>query len=149
MTQEALKLALEAFEAIPEEIEGWIPDKCTDAVIAIKEALAQEQEPDWKDGLIAQQEETILWQAKRIAELIDTPPQEQKESVADDFFRMIADRNPKPFPLPQCTWVGLTDDEIDELAELHGLYFMVYVPFTEAIEAKLKEKNGYAKEKNT
>jgi len=42
----ALELALEAFLAIPEEIEGWIPDKCTDAVIAIREALAQpEQEP--------------------------------------------------------------------------------------------------------
>ena len=45
MTQEALKLTLEALEAIPEEIEAWIPDKCTDAVIAIKKALAQEQEP--------------------------------------------------------------------------------------------------------
>ena len=39
--REALKLMIEAFEAIPEEIEGWIPDKCTDAVIAAKEALAQ------------------------------------------------------------------------------------------------------------
>jgi hypothetical protein len=38
---EVLKQALEAFEAIPEEIEGWIPDKCTDAVIAIKQAIAE------------------------------------------------------------------------------------------------------------
>ncbi len=38
-------------------------------------------------------------------------------------------------------WVGLTGEEIDELAEWHGLDLMVYVPFTEAIEAKLKEKN--------
>ena len=43
---------------------------------------------------------------------------------------------------PKREWVGLTDDEIDELAELHGLDLMVYVPFTEAIEAKLKEKNN-------
>jgi hypothetical protein len=43
--------------------------------------------------------------------------------------------------LAQRTWVGLTDDEIDELAELHGLDLMVYVPFTDAIEAKLKELN--------
>jgi len=44
---EVLKQALEAFEAIPEEIEGWIPDKCTDAVIAIKQAIAEleSQEP--------------------------------------------------------------------------------------------------------
>jgi acyl-CoA synthetase (AMP-forming)/AMP-acid ligase II len=32
------------------------------------------------------------------------PPQRtEQESVADDFFRMIADRNPKPFPPPQRT----------------------------------------------
>ena len=38
-------------------------------------------------------------------------------------------------------WVGLTDEEIDNLAEFHGLDFMSYSPFTRAIEAKLKEKN--------
>jgi hypothetical protein len=27
--------------------------------------------PDWKDGFMEQQAETILWQAKRIAELLD------------------------------------------------------------------------------
>jgi hypothetical protein len=42
----------------------------------------------------------------------------------------------------QRQWVGLTGEEIDELAEWHGLDLMVYVPFTEAIEAKLKEKNN-------
>ena len=31
----------------------------------------------------------------------------QQETVADDFFRMIADRNPNPFHSPQRTWVGL------------------------------------------
>ena len=43
-------------------------------------------------------------------------------------------------------FVGLTDEEIDDLAEFHGLDFMSYAPFTRAIEAKLKDKNGYAKE---
>jgi len=43
---------------------------------------------------------------------------------------------------PQRPWVGLTGEEIDELAEWHGLDLMMYVPFTEAIEAKLKEKNN-------
>jgi hypothetical protein len=37
---EALKLALEALESIPEEVEGYLPESCTDAVIAIKQALA-------------------------------------------------------------------------------------------------------------
>lgn len=48
--------------------------------------------------------------------------------------------------LAERTWVGLTDEEIDDLAEFHGLDFMSYAPFTRAIEAKLKDKNGYAKE---
>jgi len=39
-------------------------------------------------------------------------------------------------------WVGLTDDEIDDLAEFHGLDFMSYDPFTRAILAKIKEKNS-------
>ncbi len=41
----------------------------------------------------------------------------------------------------QRQWVGLTDEEIDDLAEFHGLDFMSYASFTRAIEAKLKEKN--------
>jgi len=43
---------------------------------------------------------------------------------------------------PQRTWVGLTDEEVDDLAEFHGLDFMSYDPFTRAIEAKLKELNS-------
>jgi hypothetical protein len=39
------------------------------------------------------------------------------------------------------TWVGLTDDEQDEIAAYHGLDCMVYKPAFHAIKAKLKEKN--------
>ncbi len=42
---------------------------------------------------------------------------------------------------PKRTWVGLTDEEIDDLAEFHGLDYMSYAPFTRAIEDKLEEKN--------
>ena len=69
--------------------------------------------------------------------------QPEQESVADDFFRIIADRNPKPFPLPQRTWVGLTDDEIAQAIEsinmLHGDYA---TEVAYAIEAKIKDKNS-------
>ena len=70
--------------------------------------------------------------AKAIADL------ESQEPVADDFFRMIADRNPKPFPLPQRTWVGLTDEEFHDL-QIEN----IDDPWAnfKAIEAKLKEKN--------
>jgi len=46
---------------------------------------------------------------------------------------------------PHQPWVGLTDDDVDyiadEYASLQGAI--------RAIEAKLKQKNGYAEEKNT
>ena len=97
MTQEALKLALEAFEAIPEEIEAWIPDKCTDAVIAIKKALAQtEQEPS--------------------GHFLDFA---YSDSIAYvhvyDQFRKGQQFYKAP---PQRTWVGLTDEQMmDAVAE--------------------------------
>ena len=64
---------------------------------------------------------------------------EQKTS-ADDFFKMIADSNPKPFPPPQRTWIGLTDDEFNELYERY-VPLTCYALLIEKVEAKLKEKN--------
>jgi hypothetical protein len=53
-------------------------------IAALKERLAQpEQEPDWKDEVMQQQEETILWQAKRIAELLDSPPQRTEQEPVE------------------------------------------------------------------
>jgi hypothetical protein len=46
----------------------------------------------------------------------------------------------------QRTWVGLTDDEHCDIWYKESLDWMEY---GKAIEAKLKQKNGYAKEKNT
>ena len=44
-------------------------------------------------------------------------------------------------------WIGLTDDEIYKIAfTLEGEHWK---KIANAIEAKLKQKNGYAKEKNT
>ena len=67
----------------------------------------------------------------------------EQEPVADDFFRMIADRNPKPFPLPQRTWVGLTDEEIDAIyTGVRAVHHEINSDlFARAIEAKLKELN--------
>jgi hypothetical protein len=46
---------------------------------------------------------------------------------------------------PQRTWVGLTDDEISALSKGH----IVRSTYARAIEAHLKQKNGFAEEKNT
>lgn len=54
--------------------------------------------------------------------------------------------------MAQRTWVGLTDEEITELhheikVRLMGTYKTEDI--YRAIEAKLKQKNGFAEEKNT
>jgi len=48
---------------------------------------------------------------------------------------------------PERKWVGLTDEEIFETHK--QVDSMQYLTFGKAIEAKLKQKNGYAEEKNT
>mgnify|MGYP003651710150 CR=1 FL=1 len=76
--------------------------------------------------------------------LIDPlPPQLEQEPVADDFFRMIADKNPKPFSSLQRTWVGLTDDEIDAIyTGVRAVHREINSDlFARAIESKLKEVN--------
>ena len=69
------------------------------------------------------------------------PPQRtEQEPMEDDFFKMIADSNPKPFPPPQRTWIGLTDDEFNELYDRY-VPLTCYALLIEKVEAKLKEKN--------
>ena len=48
----------------------------------------------------------------------------------------------------QRTWVGLTDDEFNELYDRY-VPITCYALLIEKVEAKLKQKNGYAEEKNT
>jgi len=54
-------------------------------------------------------------------------------------------------PQPKREWVGLTDEEIYDYADKflyqHGSNYGIK-SFGKAIEAKLKQKNGYAEEKN-
>jgi len=50
--------------------------------------------------------------------------------------------------IEQRTWVGLTDDEFNELYDRY-VPITCYALLIEKVEAKLKQKNGYAEEKNT
>ena len=45
------------------------------------------------------------------------------------------------------TWVGLTDKEIDKKLRVYEQDYG-WISFAKAIEAKLKQKNGFAEEKN-
>jgi hypothetical protein len=49
---------------------------------------------------------------------------------------------------PQRTWQGLTDEEITALKH-NGERYISSQDFARAVEAKLKQKNGFAEEKNT
>jgi hypothetical protein len=56
----------------------------------------------------------------------------------------------EPPPTPQRTWVGLTDEEIKTICVENGWdSSWQSMRFSHAIEAKLKQKNGFAEEKNT
>ena len=108
-----------------------------------------------------------------IKEALAQPKQEQGEPVAyvngDALDNMLDDRlafiqltksGYRATPLyttpPQRTWVGLTVEERNDLYEKchdqNGLPKQGYpdgFDYERAIEAKLKQKNGYAEEKNT
>ena len=143
MSKEAMKLALEALENAQANFGEWWPE----AIAALREAQAEQpaqgcdycnhpqyagtqckncgreqpaQQDDWKDRLIAQYQETILWQAKRIAELREQPAQSSKP------------------------WVGLTDEQIDSIVAMSCKKDSSHLDaarVARAIEAKLKEKN--------
>jgi len=52
--------------------------------------------------------------------------------------------------LAQRTWVGLTDDEVNNaIKEKNITPLFTYRMIARTIESKLKQKNGYAEEKNT
>ena len=112
MTQEALKLALEALE------NGDVPTpenagKNLDAITAIKEALAQpEQEP-----------------VKMVAYNCFCGRTMKFESVHG----VVA---------PQRTWVGLTDEEAKKIQTIMTYGNWSFQKIIQTIEAKLKEKNG-------
>jgi hypothetical protein len=131
MTQEVLKLALDALiwtTGSGDFGEGGYAHegakKCLfPAITAIKEALALQALHD---------------ENERLGLYKEAYAQPEQEPVADDFFRMIANRNPKPFPSPQRTWVGLTADEVFEIC--NSLYNRDS-ELVEMVEAKLKKKN--------
>lgn len=117
MTQEALKLALEALLHVYHEDEAH--PKTLQAINAIKEALAQsEQEP-------------VAWFSP-LGNLYKTR------------FHATANGEQVITPLyttPQCTWVGLTDEEVDECYYWKDRQWTTD-ELVRHVEAKLKENNN-------
>ena len=142
MTQEALKLALDALET--ELSIDWtnndefnaLAEKMHEAIVAIKAALAQP--------------EPVAWRTFDGEGGYDYRSYEDNESYADDWSK----RNPnhagwvdKLYTHSQRTFVGLTDEEMRDLwswsatSEAEKTANTQQHAFARAIEAKLKEKN--------
>ena len=121
--EEALKLALEALEGFYEY--GYDRRECFEHITAIKEALAQpEQEPVARVIDNGTPEGATEWipftnrvEPLKTGDLLYTTP-------------------------PQRPWVGLTNNELQPIADEYRILFGSWVEdFARAIEAKLKEKN--------
>ena len=110
MTQEALRMALEALEYW--DVHGKLHQPTEEAITAIKEVLAQEQEP------------------VKIIQYNCTCGRTMKfESVHG----VVA---------PQRTWVGLTDDEIAQGRKESWVTEQAWQSAVWWAEDKLKEKNN-------
>jgi len=128
MTQEVLKLALDALET--ELSIDWTnndefnasAEKMHKAIAAIKEALAQpEQEP-------------VAWMNDNTPSGIFARHMEGAKNFNCTISLYTAPQ--------QRTWVGLTDKELQPIADEYRILFGGWVKdFARVIEAKLKEKN--------
>ena len=124
MTQEALKLALEALYPISHNTTDDPRGQAYKAITAIKEALAQ---PKKEPIAYINVEKRTLEFAKQI------------------FWHTPTVANLDRIPLyTQRTWVGLTDEEIEVLFQTaSGADEEVHIRFARAIESKMKELNDH------
>jgi hypothetical protein len=151
---EALKLALEALEAI-DKLDLGLSEYATRAlttldafvkstVTAVKEALAQPaQEPpsEWA-GIKAILDEYGLQAISFVADWKAAQP--MQEPVGNEFFEAFAAKQPKQDQRP---WVGLTGELTrNELLELANTFYTGgfterEIAFARVVLAKSKEKN--------
>jgi hypothetical protein len=120
---EALKLALEALESGVDTQIGLVAwteyDSCliSDAITAIKKALAQPEQAPVACRFCRDERGCWAWQCNNCGEIDDS-------------------QEPAP---PQRTWVGLTDDEIED--HWDGYLSNHEMQMVRGILAKLKDKN--------
>ena len=144
---EALKLALSTLDEVRQETfrlmrDGqklYAEEKVWSTIISIKEVLAQpEQEP-------------IGYVSEGAAERLTTVKQAHEQIRSFRLFTRDVFLYTNP---PQRPWVGLTKEEIAEFDTWHDhreeeVGWCNPSEIVAYIEAKLKQKNGYAEEKNT
>jgi len=119
--KKAMKQALEWLEGMAQDL-GKLPQEVP-AIAALKERLADP-----------------MREVQRLGQEIEQEPICPKCKAKVLYECVACSSNNYP---PQRTWVGLTDDDDIDWEEGGNLKDLV-----KAIEAKLKQKNGYAEERN-
>jgi len=87
-------------------------------------------------------QDEIIEMAKQAGAMFDHMTWVERDllPVFERFAKLVAEK--------ERTWVGLTDDEIDKKLKIYEQDYD-WISFAKAIEAKLKQKNGFAEEKKT
>ena len=135
MSREAMKLALEALET-----SMYPQQKQLQAITALREALAEQP---------AQQEPVALkWQQAPVkTQWGDDMVVASVAIDKDHTLSLYCERDQAPkvdAMLAQRTWVGLTDEERDDISEDWATDVLLDIfEVIRAIEAKLREKNGW------
>jgi len=130
----------EAFDiAMKEYARTHYPDACR--------AFTQGYDVGYKDALAQQVQEPVAW-------MIYTKDGQSVYVTDNPTDIKEGQRALSLYATPQRPWVELTDKEIWETISRIGTSDSDVNPYAKlldarAIEAKLKQKNGYAKEKNT
>ena len=145
---EAMKLALEALEEAWYHVGTFQPtekaiDLYDEARTAIKEALAQpEQEPVAFDVQKALRRAYHLGQSYWAdADSESYAANKRSDKHRQNFDELCEEALAYTTP-PQCTWVGLTLEELSEIYNQTGWDMVDSWGYERAIEAKLKEKNN-------
>jgi len=115
MTEEALKLALEALEGVLDDapkvldasISGGLYEvvQCREAITAIKEALAQHDSVQAKP----EPEQDHIPDARKMV------TEQEPDIYPEEAYEMGLEAIAYYTTPPQRTWVGLTDEEIEEI----------------------------------
>ena len=108
------------------------------------EELADRFSEGWHEGIKIDASDIML-----LNEAAQALAQPEQEPVA---WEQLHEHIAGPFYThpPQRTWVDLTDEDISKISQRLGIdHDDSWTDLKQAIEAKLKQKNGFAEEKNS
>ena len=155
MTQDELKLVLDALKWC----HGGEPCGTAEAIAFVEKALAQPEQTNIERheenvqkflGTQQPKQEPVEWpRTMERGALVQWLHFEMVQHTLDEgtIDKLIEDAQAIPATPPQRTWVGLTEQQLNDIE--NDFWVVISKHVFDAIEAKLKQNNGYAEEKNT